>query len=143
MPSRQVTSSTAFSWLVERTGAEPAVVSRADRREAFRHALRTAREAAGLSQRAVARVLGLTPSAVWHWEDGRAVPQPATLVRLERLLELKPNALGRLLGYGPVDDSENVASVVDAVQADPRLGAAERKMLLTFYDWLIRPRTKS
>ena len=118
-------------------------MSRAERREAFRHALRTARESAGLSQRAVARVLGFTPSAVWQWEEGRAVPQPATIARLERLLELEPNALGRLLGYGPVDDSGAVASVVDAIQADPRLGAAERKMLLTFYDWLIRnPRTK-
>jgi transcriptional regulator with XRE-family HTH domain len=128
---------------MKQSEAEPTAVSRADQRDAFRHALRTAREAAELSQRAVARVLGLTPSAVWQWEEGRAVPQRATLVRLERLLELKPNALGRLLGYGPVDDSGTVASVVDAVQADPRLGAAERKMLLTFYDWLIRPRTKS
>ena len=118
-------------------------MSRADRRDAFRHALRTAREAAGLSQRGVARLLGFTPSAVWQWEEGRAVPQPATLARLERLLELEPNALGQLLGYAPVDDSGAVASVVDAVQADPRLGPAERKMLLTFYDWLIRnPRIK-
>lgn len=116
------------------------MVSRAEQREAFRRALRTAREESGLSQRGVARALGRTPSAVWQWEEGRAAPQPATLAKLERLLELEPNSLARLLGYVPLPDSGTVSSVVEAMKADPRLDDSGRELLTAVYRWLVRQR---
>jgi transcriptional regulator with XRE-family HTH domain len=114
------------------------VVARAEQREAFRHALRHAREHAKLSQRAVARAVERTPGAVWQWEVGRSAPDTITVRKLEQLLDLEHDSLGRLLGYPlTTDEHAEMPSVSDAVNADPRLGANERKMLLTFYDWLV------
>ena len=73
--------------------------SRSAQREPFRRALRQAREDAGLSQRAVARAVDRTPSAVWQWEEGRGAPDPATVKKLEQLLNLESGTLGSLLGY--------------------------------------------
>lgn len=121
-------------------GTAQPVASRAEQREAFRWALRRAREDSGLSQREVARALGLTPSAVWQWEDGRAAPQPATLAKLELLLGLQPNSLAAILGYAPATDA--TASVIDAVQADPRLDDEARELLTTMYRSLLRQRER-
>jgi ribosome-binding protein aMBF1 (putative translation factor) len=117
------------------------VVARAEQREAFRRALRRARDHASLSQRAVARAVERTPGAVWQWEVGRSAPDPITVRKLEQLLDLERDSLGRLLGY-PLMTAERaeMPTINDAVNADPRLGADERKMLLTFYDWLVRNR---
>ena len=119
----------------------PGVNSRRAQREAFRHALKAARHERRLSQRAVARAVGRTPSAVWQWEEGRGAPDPETVAELERLLELEPNSLARLLGYLPPSAStDGGASVVDAVNADPRLGESERQLLTTIYRWLVHHR---
>jgi transcriptional regulator with XRE-family HTH domain len=113
------------------------VNSRRAQRERFRHALRQARVDAGLSQRAVARVVGRTPSAVWQWEEGRGAPDAATVARLEQLLRLEPDALARLLGYAAPTGKAS-SSVVDAVRADPRLDESGRELLTTVYRWLVR-----
>jgi transcriptional regulator with XRE-family HTH domain len=100
-----------------------------------------ARQERGLSQRAVARAVGRTPSAVWQWEQGRGAPDPQTIATLERLLELEPDFLARLLGYLPPGlDSASKVGVLDAVSADPRLGDSERELLTTVYRWLVRQR---
>jgi transcriptional regulator with XRE-family HTH domain len=113
------------------------VNSRSAQRERFRHALRQARVDAGLPQRAVARAVGRTPSAVWQWEEGRGAPDAATVARLEQLLRLEPDTLARLLGYAvPTDHA--TSSVVDAVRADPRLDESGRELLTTVYRWLVR-----
>jgi transcriptional regulator with XRE-family HTH domain len=114
-------------------------VTTAQQREVFRRALRQARADVGLSQRAVARAVGRTASAVWQWEEGRGAPDPATVAELERLLQLEPHTLARPLGYVPTSAIGNgTTSVLDAVDADPRLDEGGRELLTSVYRWLVR-----
>jgi len=93
----------------------------------------------GLSQRALARAVSRTPSAVWQWEEGRGAPDPQTVIKLERLLQVEPNALARLLGYVPASElSGGAMTVLDAVNADPRLDQDGRELLTGVYRWLVR-----
>ena len=110
-------------------------------REAFRRALRSAREDRGLSQRALARAVGRTPGAVWQWEQGKGAPNAETVAKLEALLHLEADELARLLGYVPPSSSlDRRTGVVEAVNADPRLGESERELLRAVYRWLVRHR---
>jgi len=119
-------------------------VTTAQQREAFRHGLRQARSTMGLSQRAVARAVGRTASAVWQWEQGQGAPDPQTVAKLERLLQVEPNSLARLLGYVPPSELSNSATtVLDAVNADPRLDEDGRELLTGVYRWLVRKRKGS
>lgn len=110
-------------------------------REVFRRALRQAREDAGLSQRALARAVKLSPGAVWQWErdvDG-TVPRLDMTTRLEQILKLEPGHLSRLLGYVPASaEPGTITSVVAAARADPRLGDSERELLIAVYRELVR-----
>jgi transcriptional regulator with XRE-family HTH domain len=116
-------------------------VTTSAQRDRFRRALRRAREEAGLSQRALARAVGRTHGAAWQWEEGRGAPDPATVAKLEELLGLQPNTLAQLLGYAPYPaEASTIASVVEAVDADPRLGQSERELLTAVYRWLVRHR---
>ncbi len=111
----------------------------AQQREAFCRALRQARSTMGMSQRAVARAVGRTASAVWQWEKGLGAPDPPTVAELERLLQVQPNSLARLLGYVPRSErGDGAASVLDAVNADPRLDERGRELLASVYRWLVR-----
>ena len=114
--------------------------SRSAQREPFRRALRQAREDAGLSQRAVARAVDRPPSAVWQWEEGRGAPAPATVKKLERLLNLESDTLASLLGYS-APSGQSIGGVLDAVRADPRLDTAGRELLISVYRWLVRRRS--
>ena len=114
----------------------------AAQREVFRRALRQAREDAGLSQRALARAVNVSPGAVWQWErdeDG-TVPRLDMAARLEQVLKLEPGHLSRLLGYVPAAAAEpgTITSVVAAARADPRLGDSERELLIAIYRELVR-----
>jgi transcriptional regulator with XRE-family HTH domain len=110
-------------------------------RDAFALALRRLREDAGLSQRALSRALGLTNSAVWQWEQGRAIPRPEVVAALEKELGLAAGTLSRLLGYLPAGAVEReMISVIEAVQADSKLGERERELLTTMYRQLIKQR---
>jgi transcriptional regulator with XRE-family HTH domain len=113
------------------------VNSRSAQRERFRHALREARADAGFSQRAVARAVGRTPSAVWQWEEGRGAPDAATVAKLEALLRLEPDTLAQLLGYA-APSGQAISTVIDALRADPRLDESGRELLTTVYRWLVR-----
>jgi transcriptional regulator with XRE-family HTH domain len=110
-------------------------------REAFRKALRRAREEHGLSKRGLALKIGVTQSAVWQWEEGRVSPRPELLAVLERALDLAPGALALLLGYLPPEGVRKApVSVTEAIEADPRLGSKERKLLVAMYRELVRQR---
>jgi transcriptional regulator with XRE-family HTH domain len=111
--------------------------SRREQREAFRQALRRARETYGLSQRAVGEAVGRTGSAVWQWEEGRGAPNQATVIKLEEVLGLEPGSLGRLLGYVTAT-ADGPASVIEALNADPRLNDSGRELLTSVYRWLVR-----
>ncbi len=111
----------------------------AQQREAFCRALRQARSTMGMSQRAVARAVGRTASAAWQWEKGLGAPDPSTVAKLERLLQVEPDSLARLLGYVPPSElRDGIASVLDAVNADPRLDEGGRELLANVYRWLVR-----
>jgi transcriptional regulator with XRE-family HTH domain len=111
--------------------------SRRDQREAFRQALRRARDASGLSQRVVGEAVGRTGSAVWQWEEGRGAPDHTTIANLEAVLELEPGSLAKLLGYVPTG-SVGPVSLVEALNADPRLDDSGRELLTSVYRWLVR-----
>jgi transcriptional regulator with XRE-family HTH domain len=112
------------------------VNSRREQREAFRRALRRARQTSELSQRAVGEAVGRTGSAIWQWEEGRGAPDKATVTKLEAVLELEPGSLARLLGYAPAGANGPV-SVVEALNADPRLNDSGRELLTSVYRWLV------
>jgi transcriptional regulator with XRE-family HTH domain len=113
------------------------VNSRREQREVFRRALRRARQTSGLSQRAVGEAVGRTGSAVWQWEEGRGAPDEATVTKLEAVLELELGSLARLLGY-PSAGANGPVSVVEALNADPRLNDSGRELLTSVYRWLVR-----
>jgi len=109
-----------------------------EQRDAFRHALRSAREDAGFSTRKLAGALDLSQSAVWQWEEGRTLPRPEMVTAAERALGVEPGRLSRLLGYVSTEVADRpVASVLEAVDADPRLGDRERTVLRTVYRALV------
>lgn len=55
--------------------------------------LRAARREAGLTQREVARQLGIAAASVAQWEIGRSRPDIARLARLAELYGVRPDAL--------------------------------------------------
>jgi transcriptional regulator with XRE-family HTH domain len=120
---------------------EHGYVVTATQREVFRRALRLARVDDGLSQRALARAVDVSPGAVWQWErdeDG-TIPRLDMTTRLEQILKLEPGHLSRLLGYVPATaEPGTMTSVVAAARADPRLGDSERELLIAVYRELVR-----
>lgn len=105
----------------------------------FRRALQAARADAGLSQRKLARKLGVSYSAVSQWEMGTTSPRQAMLRELERTLGLEDGDLGQHLGYLPARAQERaLITVADAIEKDPRLGERQRELLRTMYRELVR-----
>jgi len=99
----------------------------------FAGALRTAREAAGYSQRALARRCGLTAAYVSLMESGKRAPERGTVARLADALGLDPRAADDLLlaaGYAPVGSGvpaePGPLSALNAVLADPGIAPAQR-----------------
>ena len=124
----------------QRSGGQPRVTS-SQQQQAFRQALAHARQERGWSQRELARAIGLSQSAVSYWEQGKSLPEPFNVVELERVLELESGTLARLLGYMPAATMRReMATVLDAIMADPELGERERELLLTMYRELVRQR---
>jgi hypothetical protein len=73
-------------------------------------------------------------------QEGRGPPDPATVKRLEQLLNLESGTLSGLLGYA-TPSGQSVGGVLDAVRADPRLDTAGRELLTSIYRWLVRRRS--
>jgi hypothetical protein len=73
-------------------------------------------------------------------QEGRGAPDPATVKKLEQLLNLQSGTLGSLLGYATTP-ARSVGGVLDAVCADPRLDTAGRELLTSVYRWLVRRRS--
>lgn len=104
--------------------------------EAFGEALRTARLAAGLNQKALGSALDVTASAVGNWERGIDEPSPARVRQLEEAMDLTPGWLSRHLGYVPLDAGDGTdlnsraARLPDAAQRfiNDYIDAEERRM---------------
>jgi transcriptional regulator with XRE-family HTH domain len=112
-----------------------------DQRDAFRQALRHARQERGWSQRRLAQQVGVSHSAISSWERGSSLPEPANVVDLERALSLESGMLARMLGYMPLETMRReLRTVLDAIMADPDLGQRERDLLLAMYRELVRQR---
>ena len=112
----------------------------AKQREEFRRMLRQGRQQRRLSQRKVADAIGVSHTAVSQWEIGRSLPIPAKVPDLERVLELEPGALSRLLGYLPIASGDDKTSldVIEAIRRDARLGKHGQELLITMYRQLLR-----
>lgn len=117
----------------------PAVTT-ADQRQMFARALQRARKECGLSQRALAAAVGVSQAAVSQWLLGQASPKPDRVAALERVLRLQSHSLARLLGHLPYDEHESRApmTVVEAAEADPRLGEREQRILAAVYRELVQ-----
>jgi transcriptional regulator with XRE-family HTH domain len=115
-----------------------------EQKAAFRRRLRQEREAARQTQMGLSLKIGVSRSAVWQWEEGKSVPNQANVAALERELRLHPGELSILLGYLPAGATEReVASVIDALEADPKLGDRERELLAAMYRQLVKQREAS
>ena len=75
-----------------------------------------------------------------QWLTGKAAPRPERLAELKRVLRLPHDTLARHLGYVPSDQSERkpVMTVVEAAEADPRLGEREQRILAAVYRELVQ-----
>jgi len=115
-----------------------------EQKAAFRRRLRQEREAAGQTQMGLSLKIGVSRSAVWQWEEGKSVPTEANVAALEKELRLRPGALSILLGYLPAGAAEReMVSVIEALEADPKLGDRERELLATMYRQLVKQREAS
>jgi transcriptional regulator with XRE-family HTH domain len=123
-----------------RRGDEVTSLAPAQQREEFRRMLRRGREQRRLSQRKVADTIGVSHTAVSQWESGRSLPVPAKVPDLERLLDLEPGTLSRLLGYLPIASGDDKTSldVIEAIRRDARLGEHGQELLITMYRQLLR-----
>jgi DNA-binding XRE family transcriptional regulator len=64
-----------------------------ERAVSFSDMLRDARKRCGISQRALAKALRLSPSVICLWENGRRVPDVETLVSVAKVLKVNPSEL--------------------------------------------------
>jgi transcriptional regulator with XRE-family HTH domain len=110
-----------------------------EQREMFRRTLQRARRERGLSQRELSKALSLSHSTVSLWERGESIPTIDNVIELERVLDLQSGELSRLLGYMPLATmQQEMIGVLDAIVADPELGADQRELLMTMYRELVR-----
>jgi transcriptional regulator with XRE-family HTH domain len=101
--------------------------------------IRRRRAELGMSQADLAAAAGVGARQIRRYEAGQQQPVLSAAVAIADALGISVNELAYDRSRSTRRDG-SVSSVVDAVQADPRLGTAERKMLLTFYDWLVQNR---
>jgi len=59
----------------------------------FARRLRQLREARGLSKSALARLLNVTPTCVWNWEEGNTEPRADNLTALSKALDTSEDHL--------------------------------------------------
>lgn len=60
-------------------------------------------------------------------------PDPEVVFMIERCLGVKPGTYSRLLGYLPVE-ARATRTVLEAIDADPRLNDQGRRMLRSLYE---------
>lgn len=79
-----------------------------------------------VSQRDMARALGVDASTFWTWESGEKVPRSETLERLCRLLRVQPGYL--LFGQPPKEAPTPIAEIRKALEppAVKKSGAAKK-----------------
>ncbi len=112
----------------------------AEQRRAFSKALQQTLDEARISGRELARRLNLSQAGVQQWLRAKTAPRPATVARVEELLEQEPGTFARVLGYTVIKQISDgrVFNVIEAINAEPRLGPREKALLLSMYRELLR-----
>lgn len=111
----------------------------AERRRQFGQALREALAVRKKTQRDLGALLGgLSQPWISAWIAGDAEPVPLTVFEVERVLELVPGSLSKLLGYLPLDAVTVTADFDKVVKADPYLDDDAKKGLVSMYRSLRR-----
>ena len=67
-----------------------------------------------------------------EWIKRPEIQPPSRMFAIEKALDLAPGSLSRLLGYVPAGLAP-ATSVVDAINADPRLDKSARSVLIDVY----------
>lgn len=98
--------------------------------------IRQQRERANLSLRRLAEKAGISNPYLSQIERGIRRPSAEILKNLSRALEISANSLYSKAGL--IDEELPPASVFEAIEADERLEAAQKKVLLDMYRALVR-----
>ena len=102
-----------------------------DPREALGAYIREQRRQAELSMRKLADLAGVSNPYLSQIERGIRKPSAEILKNLSRALEISANSLYKKAGL--IDEELPPASVFDAIEADERLVAEHKKVLLDMY----------
>jgi transcriptional regulator with XRE-family HTH domain len=93
--------------------------------------LQAAREAHGLSQRQLARLLDVAFSQVSRWERNEAVPASHSLVALAQQLELSASRLFELAGVPVPEDRASLPAMLRAEYQLPPKAIADIQRYIT------------
>jgi transcriptional regulator with XRE-family HTH domain len=94
--------------------------------------IRRQREISELSMRQFASLVGISNPYLSQIERGLRDPSDKVMEAIAETLHTSADALYAQAGLDQVDAEES--SVIDAIQADPRLTAAQRRALVTTYE---------
>ena len=94
--------------------------------------IRRQREFSELSMRQFAAMAGISNPYLSQIERGLREPSEKVMESIAEALHTSADALYAQAGLDDVDPEDT--TVVDAIQADPRLTAAQRRALLTTYE---------
>lgn len=106
--------------------------------EAFGEAVQAALMARNLRQTDLAARLSehlgrkITQANVSQWVTGEHEPKRAMVFAMEEVLDLKPGALSRVLGYLPLT-ARSITTVEEAIAADSAIAPEMRSVLLAAY----------
>ncbi len=93
--------------------------------------LKIRREELGLGQEDLAERIGVSQQTVSRWEKGLALPRPARVVELARLIEVDTRWLHRVAGYLPEAERSSAAGPRQELYARiPELTRTELMLLM-------------
>lgn len=123
-----------------KTKEDPAVA----RRRRFGEALGEAMGVRRVTQKSLGALLGgVSQPAVSAWISGDAEPNPATVFECERVLQLPPGQLSKVLGYLPPSAVAVTTGFEAVVMGDPLLDEPAKRGLLAMYRELTGTRGRS
>jgi len=103
-----------------------------ERAERLGEIIRRQRELSALSMRQFADLVGISNPYLSQIERGLREPSEKVIEAIAETLHTSADALYAQAGLDDVDPEDT--TVVDAVEADPRLTAAQRRALVTTYE---------
>lgn len=86
----------------------------------------------GWSQAELADQLGVSGSLVGLWLRGAGEPSRKHVFAMERLFDLKPGTLSRIMGYLPLN-AKPARTIPEAIDAEARLTEREKEIVRSVY----------